>query len=214
MWVDYQLFYREDLFLRSIGFIDGLLPQVYREAVDVVAEKMLRRRYFRDAKRTKDTTAAARDDFFFKSHLSKQCAAVITQQGEMREPPQRKRWSKIAAIHGCDSTAAKEPFTILLVLCSDLSPHDSSAETRRMSSEKSKRGETRPRRTLIYLCPVFLSVWGLWRRRSSDQKAALHKTLTFVAQSRAYRWEQHTVPSRFFFLCGRSTMASRSGQDC
>lgn len=62
----------------------------------------------------------------------------------MREPPQRKLRPKIAAIHGCDSTAAKEPFTIFLALCSDLWPHDSSAETRRTSSEKSREGEQRP----------------------------------------------------------------------
>lgn len=78
----------------------------------------------------------------------------------MREPPQRKRcgnlrlW-KIAAIHGCDSTAAKEPFTILLALCSDLSPHDLSAEISRTSSEKEfkkkkKQHQGRPWTTCVW----------------------------------------------------------------
>lgn len=74
----------------------------------------------------------------------------------MREPPQRKRWPKIAAIHGCDSTATKEPFTILLALCSDLSPHDSSAETCRTSSEKSRQERQRPEG----LCPTCVQYSG------------------------------------------------------
>lgn len=35
MLVDDQLFHQEGLFLLCIGFIDGLLPQVYRELADV-----------------------------------------------------------------------------------------------------------------------------------------------------------------------------------
>lgn len=68
------------------------------------------------------------------SHPStKQCAAVTTQQGEMREPPQRNPWRlwKRAATHGCDSIGVKEPPTILCILRSDLSPHVSSVDTHR-----------------------------------------------------------------------------------
>lgn len=74
----------------------------------------------------------------------KQWAAVTTQQGEMREPPQNKPLTKIAAIQGCDSTSVKEPFTILLALRSDLSPHDSAAKTTRMSAEK-RRVKEKPK---------------------------------------------------------------------
>lgn len=64
MWVDDQLFYWEDLFLHCIVFTDGLLAQVYREDVGVAAEQTSRREYFRHAKRTRDTAAAAGDEVF------------------------------------------------------------------------------------------------------------------------------------------------------
>lgn len=70
---------------------------------------------------------------FFSHPSSKQCAAVTTQHGEMREAPQRKFWLKIAATHGCDSIRVKKPFTILCIRCSGLSPHVISAGTQRMS---------------------------------------------------------------------------------
>lgn len=58
----------------------------------------------------------------------KQWAAVATQQGEMREPPQRKPspCRKIAASHGCDWMGVKEPPTILFARRSDVSPQVSS----------------------------------------------------------------------------------------
>lgn len=113
-----------------------------------------------------DLQKSRKQGCFCMSHPSgKQWAAVTTQQGEMREPPQRKLLSKIAATQGCDSTSVKDPFTILLALCSDLSPHDSSAKTPGMSSDKRREKErkketTMPRTTQNYLYPV-QQVWGV-----------------------------------------------------
>lgn len=55
MPVDYQLFNQEGLFLLCIGFIDGLLPQVYREPSDVRGgtEEISEGQYFRSAEELK-----------------------------------------------------------------------------------------------------------------------------------------------------------------
>lgn len=143
---------------------------------------------FQIRRRSEEAAAAAEGKrVFWMSHpSSKQWAAVTTQQGEMREPPQRKPWPKIAAIQGCDSTSAKEPFTILLALRSDLSPHDSSAKTPGMSSETrgvKEKPKPTPRAAPNYLYPVQQVVgvrlfWGLLWSRRRDQNTAPHETLT------------------------------------
>lgn len=93
----------------------------------------------------------------------KQCAAVATQQGEMREPPQRKpsRCRKIAASHGCDSMGVNEPPTILFTLRSDVSPHVSSERKHKSGQQQTVRGswgkKIEEKRKNIgaaaYLCP-------------------------------------------------------------
>lgn len=114
------------------------------------------------------------------SHPSeKQCAAVTTQHGEMRVPPQRnfcRRW-KIAATHGCDSMGVKDPPTTLYILLSDLSPHVSSAGTQRAGQWAQTKGTTKWGKTAFkqqtYLYPqqeeVLLLVLNL--RGSSRQRS-------------------------------------------
>ena len=117
------------------------------------------------------------------SHPSeKQCAAVTTQHGEMRVPPQRNfcRRLKIAATHGCDSMGVKEPPTTLYILLSDLSPHVSSAGTYRTGQWPQMRGPTKWEETVFkqqtYLYPhqeevvlLVLNLWGSSRQRSFEK---------------------------------------------
>ena len=116
------------------------------------------------------------------SHPSgKQCAAVTTQHGEMRVPPQRNFCCrrKIAATHGCDSMGVKEPPTTLYILLSDLSPHVSSAGTHRAGQWAQMKGTTKWGKTAFkqqaYLYPqqeevllLVLNLWGSSRQRSLE----------------------------------------------
>lgn len=91
MLVDNQLFNQEGLFLLCIGFIDGLLPQVYWELADVGGVTEQRDNISDLQKNRRHRSSGRRQGCFWMSHpSSKQWAAVTTQQGEMREPPQRK----------------------------------------------------------------------------------------------------------------------------
>lgn len=100
----------------------------------------------------------------------KQCAALSTQHGAMREPPQRKpRFLKIEATHGCDSMGVKEPPTILYLLRSDFSPHVSSAGTNRKSqwmliTDITKCHCEEYLRRQKYLYPQLGEVWLLSRK--------------------------------------------------
>lgn len=114
MFMDYQFVHSEALFHIIVCFIDGLLPQEHRELVYV---SLFTEKNTQTCKPITHTMMQwwKPDCLFFPHPSSKQCAAVTTQHGEMREPPQRKSWLKIAATHGCDSISVKEPFTILYI---------------------------------------------------------------------------------------------------
>lgn len=151
LFVDYKFVHSEALFLVSICFIDGLFPQVYRQATHIPEKnkkknknkwkmfKILTFKHHTPILLLSQTENGGEGNRSVWSHLSeKQCAALTTQHGEMREPPQRKRSFsvKIAATQGCDSMGVNEPPTILYIICSDLSPQVSSARTHKMSQRK------------------------------------------------------------------------------
>lgn len=186
MWMDYQLFYREDLFLLCVGFIGGLLPQVYWEDVGVVAEQMSRRKYFRYAKRTEARTAAAAGDKVFlgvvspnKTVCSSNNPARRNERTTAKETTAKNSCNPRLWLYSCKRTVHDFSGPLFRPLTTWQLCRDTQDEFR-----EEQRGRTTARRALKYLCPiqragVLLSLWGLWRSRSSDQKAALHKMLTF-----------------------------------
>lgn len=107
IFVDYEFVHSEALFLVSICFIDGLLPQVYRQAGHITEKqkmfKILAFEHHTPIVLLLQPENGREGNMRVGCHLSeKQCAAVTTQHGEMREPPQRKRsfCVKIAATQG------------------------------------------------------------------------------------------------------------------
>lgn len=157
LFVDYKFVHNEALFLVSICFIDGLFPQIYRQARRVSEKKkrkmsrILTFKYHTPILLRLQSENGGEGNKSVWSHLSaKQCAALTTQHGEMREPPQRKPslCVKIAATQGCDSMGVNEPPTILYIFCSDRSPQVSSARTHKMSQRKCQKPQTSKLQTI------------------------------------------------------------------
>lgn len=187
MLVEDQLFNQEGLFLLCIGFIDGLLPQVYREPADVggVAEQISEGQYFRSAEELKQQQWQKAGAFLDASPFTE----TVGSCNNPARRDERTATKETLAKDGCDpgvwvyicESAVHDfvgpPFRPLTTwqLCKDTQEE--------FREEKSER-KTTPRTTPNYLYPVQQVVgvrlfWGLSWSRSRDQNTAPHETLTF-----------------------------------
>lgn len=230
MLVDYQLFDREHLFLLCIGFIDGLLSQVYRELVDVGVDagQISERQYLRSAEELK--TSQPRQEtpgvFLDVSPIVEAVGSRDNPAGRDERSAAKEPVAKDCADPGlwfylCESAIHDFVGPLFGPLTTGQLCKDIQDEFRQEKSERKTPNSAQNNSELPVSCTtggegtVVLGPVTEQKQRSerSSTWSAGAFSFSFFILSEAYTCEHYRIPSRFFFPCGRSTREACSGQD-